>query len=236
VNVLEHIRQLRATNDGVDAYYQDAMSLERLASCAELTTEHAEAAARSASSLRAFFTWAADIARPGEGAPKVLMPIARLAHADWLEGTPYVEVRGDDATTTVSIFADLGMGIRERVVPLARLHVPFDEFARAVRLAPQLVAPFRAAQRGGALVLTPPEMTDEPSARSGGESIRIDERSLHEQERKTAPPPPTTREVRPVTEAPPPVPDQSGVHTHPTVRRMVAVRPEAFRSGNDDSD
>jgi hypothetical protein len=37
-----------------------------------------------------------------------------------------------------------------------------------------------------------------------------------------------------VTKPPPSIPEQSGIHTHPTVRRMVAVRPEALRSGNDD--
>ncbi|MCW5831168.1 MAG: hypothetical protein KIS78_01765 [Labilithrix sp.] len=112
------------------------------------------------------------------------------------------------------------MGIRERVVPQVRLLVGFDEFARAVRLAPQLIAPFESVQRGDAIYLTPPEASVE-SQRSR-ESIAIDDRSLHEQERKTAPPPAA--------------PDRSGVHTHPTVRRMVAVRPEALRRGNDDGD
>ncbi|MBN9165254.1 MAG: hypothetical protein BGO98_43060 [Myxococcales bacterium 68-20] len=210
------------------------MYLDALASCAELTTEHAEEAARSASALRTLLGWATSVARPGGGAPKVLMAVARLAHADWLEGTPYVEIRGDETATTLSIFSDHGMGIRERVVPLARFHVPVDEFARAVRLAPQLIAPFQSAQRGEALLLSLPEM-EEAGAKSGRESITIDERSLHEQERKTAPPPPTT-DAPPVTDAPPPLRDQSGVHTHPTVRRMVAVRPEALRSRNDDND
>ncbi|MBX3215963.1 MAG: hypothetical protein KF850_28240 [Labilithrix sp.] len=211
------------------------MYLDALASCAELTTEHAEEAARSSTSLRVLLNWAADIARPGEGGPKVLMVIARLAHAEWFEGTPYVEIRGDDSTTALSVFADHGMGIRERVVPLARLRVGFDEFARAVRLAPQLIAPFESTQRGDAIFLTPPEASTE-SQRGGHEAIAIDDRSLHEQERKTAPPPPPTSTAPPATDAPPATPEQSGVHTHPTVRRMVAVRPEALRRGTDDGD
>jgi hypothetical protein len=202
------------------------MYLDPLASCAELTTEHAEEAVSSASSMREFLTWATAIARPGEGAPKVLMAIARLVGADWLDGTPYVELRGDETTTALSVFSDHGMGIRERVVPLARFRVSIDEFARAVRLAPQLVAPLRAAQRGDAVYLTLAEGSDEPSTKSGHQSIRIDDRSLHEQERRTAPPPPNGAKK--------PLPQPSGVHTAPTVRRMVAVSPEAFRRQKDE--
>lgn len=191
---------------------------------------HAEEAARSSVSMRALLTWASKIARPGEGAPKVLMAIARLGRADWVEGTPYVEIRGDDDFTTLSVFADHGLGIRERVVPLVRLGVPIDEFARAVRLAPQLVAPFKSQHHETMLLLTLPESALEAPR----EAIKIDDSSLHEQERKTAPPPLVSDS--PVTDAPPSIPERSGVHTHPTVRRMIAVRPEALRSGNDDSD
>jgi len=202
------------------------MRLDSLASCAELTPEHAEEAARSSASLRVLLAWASKIARPGEGAPKVLMVLARLVSAEWFEGSPFVEIRGDDATTTISIFADHGMGIRERVVPLTRLGVGFDEFARAVRLAPRMVAPFRATEKGEALLLCPPDAApDEPA-----ETIVIDEQSLHENERTTAPPPRGSR----AASKRPAVAEQSGIHTRPTVRRMVAVVPEAFRSRRDD--
>jgi hypothetical protein len=207
------------------------MQLDTLTSCAELTMEHAQDAASSASAMRAFLTWATAIARPGECAPKVLMAIARLAHADWLDGTPYIEIRGDESTTTLSVFSDHGLGIRERVVPLARFPVSFDEFARAVRLAPKLVAPLEATQRGDAVYLTPPSESEEPT-KTNHKAIRIDDKSLHAQERRTAPPPPHGGKNAP---AAPPAP-QPGVHTHPTVRRMVAVTPEAFRGRNDESD
>jgi hypothetical protein len=211
------------------------MQLDALATCAELTNEHADAAAHSAESFRAFLAWAAEIARPGEGAPKVLMAIARLAHADWVDGSPYVEIRGDESSTTLSIFADHGMGIRERVAPLAHLRVSFDEFARAVRLAPQLAAPFESDQIGDALYLTPPGMTPGVTEESEHQDIRIDERSLYVQGSKAVPSSDSRIQKTPGRiAAPPPAPDQSGLHTHPTVRRMVAVRPEAFRSENGD--
>ncbi len=203
------------------------MDLDALTSCAELTAEHADEAASSPASLRALLAWASEIARPGEGAPKVLMAIARLVSAEWFEGAPYVEIRGDDSTAALSVFADHGIGIRERVVPEARLRVPADEFVRAVRLAPQLVAPFLVREHEDVLVLAAPDALLEPA-----ETIVIDEQSLYEQARTTAPPP---QDGRPSTVRPPTT-DRSGIHTKPTVRRMVAVRPEAFRRGSDDDD
>ncbi|HVH47512.1 MAG TPA: hypothetical protein VM925_34490 [Labilithrix sp.] len=180
--------------------------------------------------MRAFLRWATDVARPDESAPRLLTVVARLARAGWLEGTPYIELRGDDTTTTVSIFCDHGIGIRERIVPLARLQVPFEEFARAMRLAPQLVSPLSVTHKPGALSLSPPGMPeDRASSSTLRNSIAIDERSLHGATR-----PPFERPRRPVTTAPPSNPEQSGVHTRPTVRQMVAIGPEAFRSRNEE--
>ena len=227
------------------------MYLDGLASCAELTTEDAEEASRSANGMRALFAWAARVGRPGEGAPKLLMAIARLARAEWVDGTPVIEISGTATETIIAIFSDHGMGIRERLLPQTKIRVPVDEFARAVRLAPQLINPFRAQDRKGVVVLTPPEADVAPD--SSRESIAIDERSLHEQERKTAPPPegvagpeggPEAGPANEPTTTPPPADtaalasaeEVSGVHTHPTVPRMVAVRPEALRSGNDEAD
>jgi hypothetical protein len=206
------------------------MYLHDLASCAALTTELAEEAAKSSSSLRSLFAWAADVARPGEGAPKILMALAWLLQADWLEGTPYVEVRGDEEHTLVSIFSQHGVGIGERVIPVTRLRVPVDEFARAVRLAPQLVQPFRAVHEGDSIFLMPPDLTlEETSASlSQRELITIHRRSLH----VPAPPLPPSRP--PALNARPSATDESRmIHTRPTVRRMVAVTPAA-RRGKDD--
>jgi len=186
------------------------MHLERLASCAELTTVHLDEAASSSSAMRELLTWAVRVARPGGGAPKLLLALARLADAPWLEGTPYVEITGDAATTSISVFTSHGMGIRERVFPLVRLAVPVEEFSRAARLAPEIVRPLRMTPRPNGMFLAPAELNEEPSP----ETIAIDERSLHEQERKTAPPPPA-------------------IHTAPTVRRMVAVNPDALRKDED---
>lgn len=199
---------------------------EELESCAELTAEQAADAASSQPRMRKFLEWAAATARPDEGAPKILQAIAKLGEADWVEGTLYIDIAGDDSVTRLSIFADFGFGIRERLLPLARLSAPFDEFVRAVKLAPKLIAPFKAELLAGSLVLTPPEMETAPdSSEQAIDEIAISDASLTN-EAVTKPPPAMSK-------APPSVPEQSGIHTHPTVRRMVAVKPEAYRRRDD---
>ncbi len=217
-----------------DHGYTDAVArFEELDTCAALTLVHAREASASRESMRAFFNWAEHVARPDEGAPKILLALGRLAEEMWVDGTLYVDITGDDSVTKVSVFADYGFGIRERLLPLARLPVPFDEFVRAVRLAPKLIAPFRHEHVGGSLVLTPPDASLDDAL---FQSIALDESSMLDGS-PTAPPPAVTiapPEAGAVTKPPPSIPEQSGIHTHPTVRRMVAVRPEALRSGNDD--
>jgi hypothetical protein len=194
------------------------MYLEGLASCAELTTEHAAEAAESSTSMRTLLAWASRIARPGEGAPKLLMAMARLARAEWVDGAVYLEISGHDLETSIARFTDHGTGIRERLLPPVLLRVSVEEFMRAVRLAPQLIAPLHGIQRGDKLILA-----ESGTSIDERPSIPIAATSLLEHERKTTPPPGATSPAY-----------DTGLHTHPTVRRMVAVRPEALRDDDDD--
>lgn len=177
------------------------MKLEGLGSCAGLTTEHADDAARSATSMRQLLAWAATIARPGRGGPKILMAVARLSRASWVVGTPYVEIHGDEATTSLSILVDTATTVREPLVPTTRLAVPVEEFTRAVRLAPQLIAPFRSSVRDDLLLLSLPTERAASSSTTESQSDSF---------------------------------VQANPHTHPTVRRMVVVRPEALRHNDDE--
>lgn len=192
------------------------MYLDGLASCAELTSEHLDEAAASSTAMRALLTWAERVARPGQGAPRLLLALARLPDAEWIEGTPYVEVLGAGDATVISVFTSHGGGIRERVFPTVRIPAPVHEFLRAVDRDARVVQPMRVLPRSNGVLLAPIELDEEDMA----DAIAIDERSLHEQARKTAPPPPPT--------------EQSGIHTRPTVRRMVAVNPELFRRRKDE--
>ena len=210
------------------------MYFDALKSCAELTEEHAEEAAESSQTMKAFLGWAARTAQPDDGAPRIMMVLGRLARADWVEGAPLVQITGSETVTKISVYSDHGMGIRERMLPVAHLSVSYEEFEQALMIRPDLPAPLIPTSKDGAIVLRQAEVDEDTR-----ELIAIDERSLHEQERKTAPPPPPTPTAPPpATMDSGPVPKtlttESGVHTHPTVRRMVAVRPEALRRGNDD--
>ena len=84
--------------------------------------------------------------------------------------------------------ADYGVGIRERILPATRFAVPFDEFARALELAPGLVLPLRISEVGTKLVLTP-LLTPEEQVEHAPPTFDLEERSLGEDLRKTAPPP-----------------------------------------------
>lgn len=177
------------------------IDLAKLSSCTELTSEHAKQAASSAAEIRTLLKRVAEIATPGEGCPKVLMAIAHLVGQPWVEGDLRVELSGDDVSTTVNVMCDHGFGIRERLLPLARFIVPIDEFERALELAPKLVLPLRISDEKGKMILTP-LLTPESRVNSiAPAKIELDDASLGEGERKTAPPP--ADELQVVDEASP---------------------------------
>lgn len=158
-------------------------------SCIELTSEHAVEAASSLESIRAFLARMAEIARPDEGCPKVLMVVARLAGQDWLDGELRAELTGDEASTTLTLISEFGAGIRERLLPAVTFKdVPLDEFSRALALAPALAQPLRVKDGGGKIVLAPPQTPDEQMNSAPPPAFALDERSLGEDQRRTAPP------------------------------------------------
>jgi hypothetical protein len=201
------------------------IDLAELTSCSDLTSEHAKQAASSSDQIRTLLKRVSEIARPGEGCPKVFMAIARLVGQDWVEGDLRIELTGDDAATTLTVMCDYGPGIRERMLPATRFAVPLDEFARAFELSPKLVLPLRITEEDGKIVLTP-LLT--PEARIDTEPpppIALDEASLGDDERATSPPP--ADELQVVDEA---GDGEFEVHTRPTVRRMIAIDEEAIAS------
>jgi len=165
------------------------MDFETLESVGDLTSEHAKAAASSSSDMRAFLKRVAEIAKPGEGCPKVMMAIARLVGQSWVEGDLRVELAGDDASTTMNVMCDYGVGIRERLLPITRFAVPIDEFERALELAPKLVLPLRISDDNGKLILTPLNTPEARVKSIAPPRLDVDEESLGDGERKTAPPP-----------------------------------------------
>jgi hypothetical protein len=196
------------------------LDLSTLASCTELTVEHAKQAASSSTEIRMLLKRVAEIARPGEGCPKILMAIARLVGQDWVEGELRVELSGDDESTCLMILCEYGVGIRERMFPMVRFRVPLDEFERALELAPQLVLPLKITDETGKLVLTPLLTPEERIHAEAPPEFEVDQASLGEEERTTAPPPPDELQV--VDEA---VPEGQSVHevkTEPPARGASA--------------
>ncbi len=195
--------------------------------CIDIAESNVARAIVSRQSFRAFLDRAAAVSRPEEGAPKVLGALARLATADcaWLEGDLRIEIDGNDDQTILSVMEEMGYGYRERIFPPVKLTAPFDEFVRAVKLMPRLIAPLLVAQeKDGRLVLSAKQAARNPGA---PEPIDIDEQSL----RGVFGDPPK----KPATKRPPKVPSKrpsarpraARPSAQPTVARMSAVRPDA---------
>jgi hypothetical protein len=159
-----------------------------LTRCADLTPEIAKLAARSGTDIRALLERFSEIARPGEGCPKILLALARLVDQPWLEGRLRVEISGDDDATVLDVFGEHGAGILERLLPKARFAVPFDEFSRAIELAPEIVLPLRVTDEEAKLILTP-LLTPEEALHADVPAFELEEKSLGDAERTTAPPP-----------------------------------------------
>jgi hypothetical protein len=117
--------------------------------CVDLSEADIAAATGDRASLRALLQRMAEVARPGEGAAKVLLVFARMASTacDWLDGDLSVELVGDATTTIVDLLTDLGGGLRERVVPSAVLAVPLKELTLAVDRMPQVILPLSILSR-----------------------------------------------------------------------------------------
>jgi hypothetical protein len=200
------------------------MDLATLESCSDLTSELAAQAASSSDGFRTLLKRVAEIARPGQGAPKLLIAVAHLVGQDWIEGELRVELSGDERSTTIIVICEFGEGIRERLVPATRLQVPIDEFERALELSPKLILPLKFTDELDKLVLTPLVSAD--TKRSGRPpELDLDEVDLGEEERPTAPPPPDELQV--IDEASPETPRA------PETRRAIELAKDAEREGGE---
>lgn len=140
--------------------------------------------------MRVLLKRVAEIAVPDQGCPKVLMAVARLVGQEWVEGDLRVELSGDESSSTLIIMCDFGVGIRERLLPIATFRVPLDEFERALELSPKLVLPLKISDEVGKLILTPLLTPDAKIKSVPPPEFEVDNASLGEEQRTTAPPPP----------------------------------------------
>src|ERR1700722_19383541 len=92
---------------------------EHITRCISVTDNDLEEAVRSRVSAKALLEHMAKIAKPNDGAPKILLVLARMASTacDWLDGELRVELVGDGELCVVESMTELGGGLRERALP-----------------------------------------------------------------------------------------------------------------------
>ena len=125
--------------------------------CIDVTAAQIEQALVSSATMGALLRHMAKIARPGEGAPKILVPIARMASnaCDWIdEGGLTAEITPVEGKTVIAVAIDLGLGMRELLFPRLQLGVPYEEFTRVLENAPQLVFPMKCKRTKKSVLLT----------------------------------------------------------------------------------
>jgi hypothetical protein len=122
-----------------------------LRSCQDLTDAQIGEVIESRDDVRVLLEHLAAVARPGQGGPRVLLLFARLAtpECDWLEGALQVVLKGDGQGTAIESYAEIGAGLRERVVPRVVLPVPVDEFLDVIARFPHLIAPLAVFEASG---------------------------------------------------------------------------------------
>jgi hypothetical protein len=125
------------------------LGFPHIESCFALGDADVGAAVVSREATQSLLAHLASIAKPNEGAPKILLVFARMAasHCDWLDGELRVEVVGDGAVSVIEVMTELGGGLRERAMPSLRVPVPLDEFVRAVERVPRMIEPLIVKSR-----------------------------------------------------------------------------------------
>lgn len=179
--------------------------------CSDITEADIVQAVSSIAALRGLLDRAAEVAAPEEGAPKVLLAVARLAtpQCTWLEGELRVGIEGDEQQTRMAILVAVAGQAPKRLAPVTHLRVPLDEFTRALRLAPRLIEPLAVLENGQRIVLGSPAVrrAQRPSSRpTRQQMVAI---------------PPEAKRSRPDLPAVDPE-----IHSKPTRDRMEAVRIE----------
>lgn len=114
--------------------------------CIHLTKEEIVRASASSANCKALLDRFAQIAKPHDGAPLLLLVFARLATiaCDWLDGDLFIEMVARRGRTRVTVATELGAGMREKVFPSVELGVPLDEFTGAIERIPRMIHPLVA--------------------------------------------------------------------------------------------
>jgi hypothetical protein len=125
------------------------MTFERITRCTDLTEANVAYAVKSRERTELLLKRLAEVARPNEGAPKILLLFARMSTTacDWLEGDLRIEIAAEGDSCRFKVTTELGLGMQERVIAPFVVSVPLIELTRAVELVPRMVLPLAVAAR-----------------------------------------------------------------------------------------
>ena len=114
--------------------------------CIDLRRNDVAEAVATRDECSALFEHLAAISAPSSGAPLVLLVFARMASTacEWVDGGLYIEAVGRGDATEFDVLQDLGVGLRERLLPRFTMRAPLAEFARALRRIPAMIRPLAA--------------------------------------------------------------------------------------------
>ncbi len=185
-----------------------APGFDHIDTCLAVRDEDLLRAATSSADARALIERMASVARPNQGAARILSVLSRVATSEWIEGDMRVEVGGDADVTVIDVMIELAGGFCERLWPRLAVHVPLDELRRAVKMQPKFIEPLRLKHdRPSRLVLAvaadlrfsslPP-----PSIEVGEEAWPWGQRSPKPEELAAAGRSPATLDIPPAPRAP----------------------------------
>ena len=129
--------------------------------CLDLTDDEIEAALVSKEATGALLAEMARVARPGEGAEKMIFVVARASREKhrWTGGPVMVQLAriGDRLEKTeMRVAYDRGGGVLVALFAKLLVDTPLAEIEQAVRAAPSAIAPLKLyAQPDGRVVLAP---------------------------------------------------------------------------------
>ena len=123
----------------------------RVERCIDVRRGDVESAVATREGCASLLAHLAAISRPMNGAPLVLLLFARMATnaCTWLEGGLCVNAIAKGETTVFDVLQDLGVGLRERLLPRTTMTAPLSEFDRAVRRIPSMIAPLTLERMEG---------------------------------------------------------------------------------------
>lgn len=120
------------------------MDLSAIGTCFEVTEDVIDEALRPAADLMeesprervfALLTHMSTIARPRQGAVKLLDVLAGISRCDWIEGSLEVRMLGDGERTTIELLVDDGL-CTVKLRDALKLEVPLTEFRKVLTARP----------------------------------------------------------------------------------------------------